>query len=155
MVQYIWDIYFPWAKRSKRIRDDKKAVIRNSCSRFSFSTRNWTSQVALVVKNSSATAGDISDVGSTLGFRKIPWRRAWQPTPVFLPGESHGQSSLTGYIVHGIFSKRWTQLKQLSTHTDTHKILRFCFLAFGNYQNDASKSGLLRPICDIYRRSPL
>ena len=28
---------------------------------------------------------------------KIPWRRAWQPTPVFLPGESHGQRSLTGY----------------------------------------------------------
>ena len=29
--------------------------------------------------------------------RKIPWRREWQPTPVFLPGESHGQSSLVGY----------------------------------------------------------
>ena len=29
--------------------------------------------------------------------RKIPWRRAWLPTPVFLPGESHGQRSLTGY----------------------------------------------------------
>ena len=28
---------------------------------------------------------------------KIPWRRAWQPTLVFLPGESHGQSSLEGY----------------------------------------------------------
>ena len=28
---------------------------------------------------------------------KIPWRRAWQPTPVFMPGESHGQRSLTGY----------------------------------------------------------
>ena len=27
---------------------------------------------------------------------KIPWRRAWQPTPVFLPGESHGQRSLAG-----------------------------------------------------------
>ena len=27
----------------------------------------------------------------------IPWRRAWQPTPVFLPGESHGQRSLAGY----------------------------------------------------------
>ena len=27
----------------------------------------------------------------------IPWRRAWQPTPVFLPGESHGQRSLVGY----------------------------------------------------------
>ena len=35
------------------------------------------------------------------GFRpwvgKIPWRRAWQPTPVFLPAESHGQRSLAGY----------------------------------------------------------
>ena len=29
--------------------------------------------------------------------RKIPWRKAWQLTPVFLPGESHGQRSLTGY----------------------------------------------------------
>ena len=28
---------------------------------------------------------------------KIPWRRAWQPTPIFLPGESHGQRSLASY----------------------------------------------------------
>ena len=28
---------------------------------------------------------------------KIPWRRKWQPTPVFLPGESHGRRSLVGY----------------------------------------------------------
>ena len=28
---------------------------------------------------------------------KIPWRREWQPTPVFLPGKSHGQRSLVGY----------------------------------------------------------
>ena len=29
--------------------------------------------------------------------RKIPWRREWQSTPVFLPGESHGQRRLAGY----------------------------------------------------------
>ena len=28
---------------------------------------------------------------------KIPWKRAWQPTPVFLPGDPHGQRSLAGY----------------------------------------------------------
>ena len=33
--------------------------------------------------------------------RNIPWRRAWQPTPVFLPLESHGQRSLTGYSPWG------------------------------------------------------
>ena len=33
--------------------------------------------------------------------RKIPWKRAWQPTPVVLPGESHGQRSLVGYSLKG------------------------------------------------------
>ena len=33
--------------------------------------------------------------------RKIPWRRKWQPTPVFLPGKSHGQRSRTGYSPGG------------------------------------------------------
>ena len=33
--------------------------------------------------------------------RKIPWRRAWQSTPVFMPGESHGQRSLVGYSQWG------------------------------------------------------
>jgi len=31
------------------------------------------------------------------GVRKIPWIRKWQPTPVFLPGESHGQKNLVDY----------------------------------------------------------
>ena len=33
--------------------------------------------------------------------RKIPWKRKWQPTPVFLPGESHGERSLVGYSLWG------------------------------------------------------
>ena len=53
------------------------------------------SQGALVVKSPPANAED-----KRLGFNpwvgKIPWRRAWQPTLVFLPGESHGQKSLAG-----------------------------------------------------------
>ena len=35
--------------------------------------------------------------------------RVWQSTPVFLPGESHGQRSLAGYIVHGV-AKSQTRL---------------------------------------------
>jgi len=33
--------------------------------------------------------------------RKIPWRRKWQPTPVFLPEKFHGQRSLAGYSPWG------------------------------------------------------
>ena len=32
---------------------------------------------------------------------RIPWRRKWQPTPVFLPGEAHGQERLAGYSPRG------------------------------------------------------
>ena len=32
---------------------------------------------------------------------KIPWKKAWQPTPILLPGESHGQRSLEGYSPRG------------------------------------------------------
>ena len=50
--------------------------------------------VALVVKKLPANAGD---VGSSLGLGRSPRGRAWLPNPVFLPGESNGQWSVTGY----------------------------------------------------------
>ena len=43
--------------------------------------------------------------------KNIPWRREWQPTPVFLPGEFHGQRSLAGYSTCG--HKDWATNKQL------------------------------------------
>ena len=52
------------------------------------------SQVAWWVKNQPVNAGD---AGSVSGSEKIPCRKAWQPTSVFLPGESQGQRSLVGY----------------------------------------------------------
>ena len=55
------------------------------------------SQVALVVKNLPANAGDIRDAGSIPGLGRSPGGGKWQPTPVFLPGESHGLKSLEGY----------------------------------------------------------
>jgi len=68
-----------------------------------------------VVKNLPANAGDKRH-GFNPWVRKIPWGRAQQPTPVFLPRESHGQRSLAGYSpVHRV-TQSWTQLKQLNTH---------------------------------------
>ena len=52
------------------------------------------SQVALVIKNLPANAGDVKRCRFNPWVRKIRWRREWQPTPVFLPGESPGQRSL-------------------------------------------------------------
>ena len=47
------------------------------------------------------SAYNVGDPGSIPGSGKIFWRRKWQPTPVFLPGKSHGRKSLVGYSPWG------------------------------------------------------
>ena len=44
---------------------------------------------------------DAGEPGSIPGSGKIPWRKEWQPTPVFLTGKLHGQRSLAGYSPMG------------------------------------------------------
>ena len=56
------------------------------------------SQVVLMVRNPPAMQ---ETTGGDAGVGNIPWRREWQPTPVFLPGKSHGQRSLVGYSLRG------------------------------------------------------
>ena len=57
----------------------------------------WVSLVAQMVKNLPA----MQRPGFNPWVRKIPWRKEWQPTLVFLPGEVHGQRSLVGYSPWG------------------------------------------------------
>ena len=61
----------------------------------------WASHVALVVKNSPANVGALKRCRFHPWVRKIPWRRAWQPTPVFLPRESLGLRNLAYYSPWG------------------------------------------------------
>ena len=63
-------------------------------------------------KESTFNAGD---PGLILEVGKIPWRREWQPTPVFFPGEFHGQRGLVGYSP-GVAKSR-TQFRNWTTTT--------------------------------------
>ena len=56
----------------------------------------WDSQVALVVKNPTCQCRRPKRHGFDPWVGKIPWRREWQPIPVFLPGEFQAQRSLAG-----------------------------------------------------------
>ena len=72
-------------------------------------------------KEPTCKCGRLKRPGFDPWVRKIPQKRTWQPTPVFLPGESHGQRSLVGYSPQGC--------KELDTtwvthHTCTHSRLR-------------------------------
>ena len=80
---------------------------------------DWASQVALVVKNLSGNASRSKRWGLNPWVRKIPWRRAQQPAPVFLPGKFHGKKNLINRynnIVFIIYFKIiWSWLKSLET----------------------------------------
>ena len=71
--------------------------------------------MVLAVKNPHANSGNMR-CGFSLWVGKIPWRRAWQPTPIFLPGESHGERDLAGYKSMRSQSQTW--LKRLSIHAE-------------------------------------
>ena len=64
-----------------------------------------------VGKESICNSGD---PGSIPGLGKIPWRRKWQPTPVFVPGEFHGQRILAGYSPWGHKESDMTEPPSLS-----------------------------------------
>ena len=62
---------------------------------------------------------DATKILSAAYTPEVPWRRAWQPTPVFLPQESHGQRSLVGYSLPDCTESDMTE--QLSTHAQPNK----------------------------------
>ena len=74
---------------------------------FSFS---WDFPGGSEVKASACNAGDL---GSIPGLGRFPWRRKWQPTPVFLPGEFHGWGAWRA-TVPGV-TKCWTRLSNQHT----------------------------------------
>ena len=71
------------------------------------------------------------DPGSNPRVKKIPWRRKWKPTPIFLPGEFHGQRSLVGYSPWG--HKESNMTEQLTCHFSAFQLtpcLKYPILMF-------------------------
>ena len=66
---------------------------------------------------------------------KIPWRRAWQPTPVFLPGESHRQRSLAGYSPWGHKESGTTERSSTPWHSNGF------YRVYSGSQNETAKLG--------------
>ena len=56
--------------------------------------------------------------------RNIPWRSKWQPTPVVLPGKSHGQRNLVGYTVHGVAESDTTERLHFHHHSAVPSVAR-------------------------------
>ena len=91
------------AQRKDKERQDKEKQLKSwRDSQFRKRQEGFLYLRTLIVSSGSDSKDSAvreTWVRSLVG--KIPWRRAWQPTPVFLPGESRGQRSLAGYSPWG------------------------------------------------------
>ena len=83
---------------------------------YQFLWYGWASQVALAVKNPPASADRLKRWGFNTWVRKILWRRAWQPTPVFLPGESHDREACWAIIYRVAKSRTWLKRHTTQAH---------------------------------------
>ena len=82
---------------------------------------SWASLVAQMVKNPPA----MWETWFQSLVRKIPWKRAWQPTLVFLPGESHGHKRVVGYSSWSRRELDMTEQMKLKLQYFGHLMRRF------------------------------
>ena len=61
--------------------------------------------------------------------RKIPWKKAWRPIPVFLPGKSHGLRSLVGYSPWGCKELDTTEVTE---HACMQRSKLICYICINN-----------------------
>ena len=92
-------------------------------------------------KQSACNAGDL---GLITWVGTIPWRRKWQSTPVFVPGESRGQRSLAGYSPQRLKESDTTE--KLSTHAQlvrTYCVGNYTQYSIITYMGEESKKELI------------
>ena len=99
-------------KQIRSLYNDKESVYQEDITIVNISVPNiiapqYIKQTLMKLRGFPAVSDGIESAcnvgvpGFDPWVGKIPWRRAWQPTPVFLPGEFHGQRSLAGYGPQG------------------------------------------------------
>ena len=75
----------------------------------------WVSLVAQMVSDGKESAFNMGDTGSIPWLRRSPWRRKWQPTPVFLPGELIPWTEEPGGL-QSMGLQSWTRLRVTLSH---------------------------------------
>ena len=101
----------------------------------------WASQVALVVKNLPAKAGDVRDAGLIPGSGRSP---GWQPTPVFWPREPGGQRSLAGCGPQCCRAGHGNRCSSARVHSATAGTRTFSRFSPSSQQHDCGRTKISR-----------
>ena len=97
---FLWLLY-EFKSQNLPFLGEKEHIKLYVCMFFEKIWIYWASQVALVVKNLPAQSRRRNRHGLNPWVRKTPWRRVWQPPPVFFLENPHGPRNLEGYSPWG------------------------------------------------------
>ena len=145
---HYWRICLRARKKDKRRQDKKKKIFKRPLVVLY--------QVFPSVSDSKESACNGGKLGSIPGSGRFIWRKKWQPAPVFLPGESHGQRSLVGYSPWGRMELDTTEAMDLTPFSKLFsRLLLWLFWKKGKRTNflsllyclkDMLSSGSLTPV---------
>ena len=99
-------------------RKDQREKIRNKFQHFFLLVEHFLGGAS--GKEPARLCRRCKKLGFDPWVRKIPWRRKWHPTPVFLPGKFYGQRSLAGYSQQGRKESDMIEHVPTCAHTHTH-----------------------------------
>ena len=130
-----WRVGHDWATSLSRIGEGNGNPLQCSCLENPRDGRAWWAAIYEVAQSqtrlkwlSSSSSKEFACQCRRCEFdhwvQKIPQRRKWQPTTVFLPGKSHGQRSLVGYSPWGCKTRlsNWTTPPLLSSFREDYHI---------------------------------
>ena len=98
---YLFNLYAEYIMRNAGLEE---AEARIKIARRNINNLRYADDTTLMAESEEELKSICLQYGRPefeLWVRKIPWRRKWQPTPVFLPGKFHGWRSLAGYCPWG------------------------------------------------------
>ena len=103
-----------WQGRGPRVQGMCKITESTRCASF----KQWLGEAIPGWLRGKESARQCRRHRFNPWVQKIPWRRKWQPTPILLPGKSHGQRSLVGYSPWSCKESNMTE------HTHTHRLIK-------------------------------
>ena len=123
-VRFVSSICFPGGASGEESENESRSVVSDSFRPHGlYSPWNSPDQSAGVGLEPAYKCRRHKKCGFDPWIRKIPWRRAWQPAPIFLPGESHWNRRLRA-AVHGVTESQ-TRLEQRSSQAPSVTPLLF------------------------------
>ena len=133
----------PWTEEPGGLQSVGSQRVRHDCSDLSCTTFTWLPRWLSSKKSTCQCRRPWFDAW----VWRIPWRRKWQPTQVFLPGTFHGQRRLVGYTLWGRKGSDTTELLSTQEYDEHSSLVNGLFMLHSIIRHSLAKRSISTALC--------